>query len=124
MDLDWAALARPRQTLVVYMGLAALPLLCRELVHHGLSPGTPAAVVSHGTLPTQRIVTSTLRALPDVVADAALESPTLIIVGGVVSVREAIDQRASGAWADILPFPSTSRSVSMVPSADGVVANP
>ena len=37
---------------------------------------------------------------------------------------EAIDQRASGAWADILPFPSTSRSVSMVPSAEGVVANP
>jgi uroporphyrin-III C-methyltransferase / precorrin-2 dehydrogenase / sirohydrochlorin ferrochelatase len=124
MDLDWAALARPHQTLVVYMGLVALPLLCRELVRHGLSPDTPAAVVSHGTLPTQRIVTSTLHALPGAVDDAALESPTLIIVGDVVRVREAIDFRVSGAWADILPFARMSRSMSVAPSADGAVANP
>jgi uroporphyrin-III C-methyltransferase/precorrin-2 dehydrogenase/sirohydrochlorin ferrochelatase len=125
MDLDWSALARPRQTLVVYMGLAALPLLCRELERHGLAPDTPAAVLSHGTLPTQRIVTSTLRALPGVVEDAALESPTLIIVGDVVSVREAIDQRAPRAFAHVVPLPSTSRSVSVVASAEAVVfANP
>ena len=124
MDLDWAALARPRQTLVVYMGLAALPLLCRELVRHGLPRDTPAAVVSHGTLPTQRIVTSTLHALPGDVEHAALESPTLIIVGDVVSVREAIDHRVSSAWADILPFTRTSRSTSIAPSADSAIANP
>ena len=42
MDLDWDALARPDQTVVVYMGLKGLGVLCRELVAHGLSPSTPA----------------------------------------------------------------------------------
>ncbi len=37
MDLDWPALARPRQTIVVYMGLTGLPLLCAKLVEHGLA---------------------------------------------------------------------------------------
>jgi uroporphyrin-III C-methyltransferase/precorrin-2 dehydrogenase/sirohydrochlorin ferrochelatase len=125
MDLDWDALARPRQTLVVYMGLLALPLLCRELVRHGLPPDTPAAVVSQGTLPMQRVVTGTLEALPGAVADAALASPTLIIVGDVVGVREATDdQGIADAVADILPFRSASRSVIVAPSAEGAVANP
>jgi uroporphyrin-III C-methyltransferase/precorrin-2 dehydrogenase/sirohydrochlorin ferrochelatase len=45
-DLDWAALARPRQTVVIYMGLSGLDEICRQLVAHGLSPDWPAAVVS------------------------------------------------------------------------------
>jgi len=49
MDLDWPALARPRQTVVVYMGLLCLPILCAKLIEHGQSPDLPAAVVQHGT---------------------------------------------------------------------------
>jgi len=42
VNLDWPSLARPRQTLVVYMGLASLPVLSAQLIHHGMDPGTPA----------------------------------------------------------------------------------
>jgi uroporphyrin-III C-methyltransferase/precorrin-2 dehydrogenase/sirohydrochlorin ferrochelatase len=90
IDLDWPSLARAQQTVVVYMGLAGLPELCRQLVAHGRAPSTPAAVVQHGTLPTQRIVRGTLETLPRLVVSAELKPPTLVIVGEVVAVSEAL----------------------------------
>ncbi|MFO1304780.1 MAG: uroporphyrinogen-III C-methyltransferase [Burkholderiales bacterium] len=101
MDLDWQALARPRQTLVVYMGLLGLPTLCRELVAHGLPDDTPAAVVQQGTTPEQRVVTGTLATLASDVADAMLTPPTLIIVGEVVKLRGRLEWfEASGNATD------------------------
>jgi uroporphyrin-III C-methyltransferase/precorrin-2 dehydrogenase/sirohydrochlorin ferrochelatase len=98
MDLDWPALARPRQTVVVYMGLLGLPVLCAGLVAHGLPADTPAAVVQQGTTRDQRVVTGTLRTLADQVADAMLMPPTLIIIGDVVRLRERLNwYRPGGA---------------------------
>jgi uroporphyrin-III C-methyltransferase/precorrin-2 dehydrogenase/sirohydrochlorin ferrochelatase len=91
MDLDWPALARPRQTIVVYMGLLGLPELCAKLVLHGLPGDTPAAVVQQGTTYAQRVVTGTLLTLAEAVADAGLHAPTLIIVGEVVRLRERLN---------------------------------
>jgi len=91
MELDWPALARPRQTIVVYMGLLGLPILCSKLVLHGLVADTPAAVVQHGTTRTQRVVTGTLATLPDAVAAAGFHPPTLIIVGEGVRLRERLN---------------------------------
>lgn len=48
--------ADPDSTLVVYMGLSTLPSLASKLMHHGLSPTTPAAAVERGTTPQQRVV--------------------------------------------------------------------
>jgi uroporphyrin-III C-methyltransferase len=90
MNLDWPALARPGQTLVVYMGLAGLPELCRQLVAHGRAPSTPAAVIQHGTLPTERVVVATLDTLAGHVASAGLVPPTLIVVGEVVALAEEL----------------------------------
>ena len=87
VDLDWDALARPQQTIVVYMGLVSLPVICRELVAHGLSESTGAAVIQQGTTATQRVVAGTLRTLPARVAKANLHAPTIIIVGNVVRLR-------------------------------------
>jgi uroporphyrin-III C-methyltransferase/precorrin-2 dehydrogenase/sirohydrochlorin ferrochelatase len=91
VDLDWPALARPRQTIVVYMGLLSLPTICRKLVQHGLARDTGAAVVQQGTTQTQRVVTGTLGTLPARVAKARLHAPTLIIVGNVVRLREKLN---------------------------------
>jgi len=99
MNLDWPSLARPGQTVVVYMGLAGLPELARQLVAHGLPPSTPAAVVQHGTLPTQRVVRGTLSTLPDRVVAAGLTPPTLVIVGEVVSLAETLSAVASASDA-------------------------
>ncbi len=87
MDLDWDALACPRQTIVVYMGLQGLATLCRELVAHGLRATTPAAIVQQGTTAQQRVVVATLATLPEHAKAAALVPPTLIIVGEVVRLQ-------------------------------------
>lgn len=87
VDLDWAALARPRQTVVIYMGISTLKEICRQLIAHGLPADTPAACVRHATLPTQQAVVGTLGTLPAAVVAARLKQPALIVVGSVVSLR-------------------------------------
>ncbi len=91
MDLDWPALARPHQTVVVYMGLLILPVLCAKLIEHGQPSDHPAAVVEQGTAPTQRVVTGTLATLPALAERAQLHGPTLIIVGDVVRLRDKLN---------------------------------
>ena len=89
-DLDWPALARPRQTVVIYMGLSGLQHICAQLVAHGLPPFWPAAVVSSGTLPGEQVVCATLATLPEAVACAGLKSPCLTIVGEVVRLHDEL----------------------------------
>jgi len=91
MDLDWHGLARPRQTVVVYMGLLGLRKLCEQLVAHGMPTDMPAAVVQQATLPQQRVVAGTLADLADRAEAADLSPPTLVIVGDVVRLRESLD---------------------------------
>ena len=90
MNLDWEQLARPRQTVVVYMGLHGLDTLCAKLVEHGLPDTTPIAIVQHGTQPTQRVITGTLATLPAIAEKEKPQAPTLIIVGGVVTLRDKL----------------------------------
>jgi uroporphyrin-III C-methyltransferase/precorrin-2 dehydrogenase/sirohydrochlorin ferrochelatase len=90
VNLDWPMLARPNQTLVVYMGLVGLPVLCRELIAHGLPSTTPAAIVQQGTTHKQRVLTGSLSTLPDLTASAHLTPPTLIIVGEVVKLHQKL----------------------------------
>jgi len=90
MNLDWEFLARPKQTIVVYMGLPGLAILCSQLIAHGLPETTPIAIVQQGTTPNQWVVSGTLATLPQQTEIAQLRAPTLIIVGGVVSLRESL----------------------------------
>lgn len=87
MNLDWPGLARRRQTVVIYMGLHGLPVLCEKLIEHGLPPEWPAAIIQQGTTPRQRTVAGTLATLPALAEAAKLKAPTLIIVGEVVDLH-------------------------------------
>lgn len=93
VDLDWGSLARPHQTVVIYMGLGALEIICRELIAHGLPGATPAAVVHAATTPAQRIVTGRLDTLPCSVREAGLKSPSLIVIGTVVELHAVLMPR-------------------------------
>ncbi len=91
LDYDWARLADPDSTLVIYMGLTTLPQVADELMNAGLPSDTPAAAVENGTTPRQRRVVGTIATLPGLVVAAGLKAPTLIIIGRVVSLAGTLD---------------------------------
>jgi len=90
-DLPWKDFVQNNQTLVFYMGLVGLPIICRQLVAHGLSQDMPVALVSKGTTRDQRVVTGNLCNIVERVEAEAVQPPTLVIIGHVVALRERLD---------------------------------
>src|SRR5215217_4048791 len=88
--VDWDWLAASHGTLVILMGLSQLSGIRDRLIAGGRSPETPAAAIANGTRPDQRVVTATLSELPEMVAEAQLVAPALIVVGDVVRCRELL----------------------------------
>jgi uroporphyrin-III C-methyltransferase/precorrin-2 dehydrogenase/sirohydrochlorin ferrochelatase len=90
MNLNWDALVQPQQTIVVYMGLVGLDILCHELVAHGLPATMPAALIQQGTTRHQRVLIGTLTTLPEIIKNTEVHAPTLIIVGEVVKLHDKL----------------------------------
>ena len=90
VNLDWGSLIAREQTLVFYMALQGLPTICKQLIAHGCSPDTLAAVIEKGTTPEQRVYISALEKLPAVIAKSNIQAPTLTIVGSVVSLHSKL----------------------------------
>ena len=88
LDLNWASLADPDTTLVVYMGLANLARIAERLIAAGLPAETPAVAIAAGTTPTERLCRASLAELPAKAAQAELGAPVLVIVGRVVALAE------------------------------------
>jgi len=90
LTLPWDTLARSGQTVAIYMGLSSLPMLCAQLMAHGLPADWPAALIENGTTLEQRVIAATLATLPAEVDDAAVTGPSLVIVGEVVRLRQKL----------------------------------
>ncbi|MDO6459702.1 siroheme synthase CysG [Granulosicoccaceae sp. 1_MG-2023] len=90
VDLNWPMLANTNQTVVFYMGLQGIDVICRELIAHGRAATTPAALVQQGTTPSHRVLIGDLSSLPGLVAANDVHAPTLIIVGEVVSLHNKL----------------------------------
>ena len=94
--LDWSALARTRQPIVLYMGLRNLEAIAAALLRAGLPGGTAAAVIASATLPQQRVLVSSLERIAAESQDADLAAPALVVIGDIVSTRQRIlDAQAS-----------------------------
>ncbi|HEY4937718.1 MAG TPA: siroheme synthase CysG [Actinomycetota bacterium] len=105
-EVDWDRLAMAVDTLVVLMGLRRLPEIVERLLAAGRPGDTPAAVVGNGSLPDQRVVTSTLAELPAAVALAGVSPPAVIVVGDVVRLRGSDLSAAGDPLAEPLARPS------------------
>ncbi|MFL1453676.1 uroporphyrinogen-III C-methyltransferase [Marinobacter sp. GN3S48] len=90
-DLPWRDFVQNNQTLVFYMGLVGLPIICRELVAHGMASDMPVALVSKGTTPEQEVITGDLSTIVDRVNERQVQPPTLVIIGQVVGLRDRLD---------------------------------
>lgn len=91
INLDWPALVNTHQTLVFYMGMTGLEIICRELIAHGMPADMPIAIVASATLPHQRVITGTLTTIKAIVDAADIKPPALIIVGTVVNLRDDLN---------------------------------
>lgn len=84
----WQGLTKKGQTIVIYMGLSNLSKISQAYIQSGGDRDIPAAAIENGTRRDQRVITGTIASLPELVEKAALKSPTLIIIGHVVSLQE------------------------------------
>lgn len=90
IDLPWPELIYDKQTIVFYMGLVGLPVICEQLIAHGRPATTPIALVQQGTTPMQRVIVSTLSDMPSRAVVEKVRAPTLLIVGDVVNLHEKL----------------------------------
>ena len=86
LDLDFAALARPGQTLAVYMGVVTLPALREGLVAAGLPANTPAAMIERGGTPQQRVLRGSLASVAIEAPEWASGGPALLLLGEAVAL--------------------------------------
>ena len=92
--IDWRALVHGHGTLVILMGLGNAGNISRQLIEGGMSPDMPAAVISKGSTPEQRVEVTTVSGLEATIRDKALEPPGIMVIGEVASVRERLGDLA------------------------------
>jgi uroporphyrin-III C-methyltransferase/precorrin-2 dehydrogenase/sirohydrochlorin ferrochelatase len=90
INLNWAQLAAPQQTIVIYMGLVGLEKICQSLIAHGSPRDLPVALIQQGTTRHQRVIIGTLDSLPSQIAESNIKPPTLVIIGTVVTLHERL----------------------------------
>ncbi|MCK4744104.1 MAG: uroporphyrinogen-III C-methyltransferase [Sulfuriflexus sp.] len=91
IDINWPGLVQPNQTLVFYMGLVGIKVICKELMAHGMSPDMPIALVQKATTPEQKLFTGSLANMHEIVDREDIKPPTLIIVGEVVKLHKKLN---------------------------------
>ncbi len=90
LEHDWSRFEATNETLVFYMGLVGLPVICAQLQAHGRPGSTPAALIERGTLAEQRVIAGTLSTLVDLVEREQPRAPTLLIIGDVVRLHDRL----------------------------------
>jgi uroporphyrin-III C-methyltransferase len=103
--LDWAALARTRQPIVLYMGLRNITKIATALMQGGLPADTPAAVIASATLPDQQVLVSSLAHIASEASAANFAAPAMIVIGDIVETRRALLEVAASGDTP-LPRPS------------------
>lgn len=91
-EVNWQAIARGSETIVIYMGVHNLPYIVSELTAGGLSPETPVALVRWGTCPEQEELIGTLGAIAQQVEATGFTSPAIVVIGDVVNLHQTLSQ--------------------------------
>ena len=112
--LDWASLARERQTLAIYMGVKRFADIMRELTRHGRAADTPIAIVERGTCPEQRVIRGNLGQLPLLARAHKVSAPAMLFVGEVAAIGSGANSEDSVAIATEM---SSTRQKSVIQSA-------
>jgi uroporphyrin-III C-methyltransferase/precorrin-2 dehydrogenase/sirohydrochlorin ferrochelatase len=99
-DLDWQALAKPAQTVVVFMGVGTAPVISEKLIQAGRASSTPVAIIENGTRPNEIRAYGTLAELPQLITRAGIKGPALLVIGEVSAIpADALAKLSSEAVA-------------------------
>ncbi|MEA4978035.1 MAG: uroporphyrinogen-III C-methyltransferase [Methanomassiliicoccaceae archaeon] len=88
--VDWKALADSHGTIVVLMGLGNAGAISKGLIDGGMSPDTPAAVITSGSTPEQRVELTVVSKLAGTIAEKNMVPPGIMVIGSVASLREKL----------------------------------
>jgi len=88
--VNYAAIARVVDTLIILMGVGRLEKIVRELLDNGIDPGKPVAIVENASLPSQRIIEGTLSDIAEKAKKQGVRPPAVIVIGEVVKLRDKI----------------------------------
>ncbi len=89
--LNWEKLIQPNQTIVFYMGLVSIKIICKQLIKYGLEKNTLSAIVQQGTTQNQKVFTTTVEKMPELVEKERPSPPTIFIIGNVVQLRDKLN---------------------------------
>ncbi len=92
-SVKWKKLATSVDTIVIMMGLSRLDMICKNLISGGMDKKTPVAVIQNGTTSKHRMVKGTLDTISDIIKQAKIKPPSIIIVGKVVDLSDIIGWR-------------------------------
>lgn len=93
-DLDWTALARPNQTVVVFMGVGTAGMIAARLIAAGRGPSTPVAIVENATRVNEIAVFGSLDRAAELIQSAGITGPALLVIGEVMAVAKDAPQAA------------------------------
>jgi uroporphyrin-III C-methyltransferase len=96
-DLDWRALARPNQTVVVFMGVGTADAIAARLIAAGRDPVTPVAIIENGTRPNEVRAFGALAGIADLIQANGISGPALLIIGEVAALAQR--EESSGGEA-------------------------
>jgi len=96
-SLDWAAIAKGSQVIVIYMGMKHIAQIAASLLAAGRTADEPVAVVTSATTADQRVLETTLGRVTDDIAAGGFEPPAIICIGRAVQMRDVLNWQAQAA---------------------------
>ena len=90
-EIQWTAIAKAAETIVVYMGLHNLPEIISKLISAGLSDATPVALIRQGTRADQSELIGCLSNIVELVQETKFAPPAIAVIGNIVNFRKQIE---------------------------------
>ncbi len=90
-SVNWEAIAKGSETIVIYMGVHNLPYIIQQLTQAGQSPETPVALIRWGTRPDQEELIATLETIVQKVEETGFEAPAIAVIGSVVNFKSRLN---------------------------------
>jgi len=86
-NVNWRALAKSSDGLVIYMGIRNIEFIVKELILGGLDKNTKCAVIQEATLKNQKCFISELKNLAETIIEKGFSAPSIVVIGRIVDFK-------------------------------------